>query len=101
LNKWQKRIYAIGGNKIFENGKPLSRVVKNMDEIFSTVSFENSNDVQSRGIQILLNAINNPQYAQNLKQELISLIFAGENNVTDAELESAIHAACAGGLSHT
>jgi len=101
LNKWQKRIYAIGGNKIFENGEPSSRFVKNTDEVFSTVSFKNSNDVRSRGIQTLLNAINNPQYAQNLKQELKSLIFAGENNVTDTELESAIHAACAGGLSHT
>jgi len=102
LNKWQKRIYSIGGNKIFENGVPSAcGGVKNTDEFFSTVSFENSNNVRERGIQALLNAIKNPQYAQSLKQELNSLLFAGENNVTDTELESMIHAACAGGFSHT
>jgi len=43
----------------------------------------------------LLNAIKQSEYSQNLKQELNSLLFSGENKVTEQELEMAIKAACA------
>jgi len=97
LTKWPKRIFSIGGNKIFENGEPAARNgIKNTDKFFSAVSHENSNNFCEKGIHALLNAIKRPQYSQNLKQELNSLLFPGENKVTERELEMAINAACAG-----
>jgi len=96
LDKWPKRIFSIGGNKIFENGEPSARYgLKNTDLFFSVISHENSNNFLKKGIQALLNAIKRPEYSQNLKQELNSLLFPGENKVTQSELETAIKSACA------
>jgi len=96
LNKWPKRIFSIGGNKIFKNGEPTAyHGIKNMDGFFSIVSHDNSNNFCEKGIQALLNAIKQSEYSQNLKQELNSLLFPGENKVTERELEMAIKAACA------
>jgi len=96
LAKWPKRIFSIGGNKIFENGEPaMRRDLKNTDGFFSVLSHENSNNFCEKGIQALLKAIKQPQYSQNLKEELNSLLFPGENKVTEPELEMAIKAACA------
>ncbi|GBU29206.1 hypothetical protein R84B8_02770 [Treponema sp. R8-4-B8] len=93
LEKWPKRIFSIGGNKIFKNGEPAAgNGLKNTDSFFSAVSHENSNNFCEKGIHALLNAIKNSQYAQNLKQELNSLLFPGENKVTENELEMAIKA---------
>ena len=96
LTKWPKRIFSIGGNKIFENGEPSAyHSLKNMEGFFSVVSHEDSDNFCEKGIQALLNAIKQPQYSQNLKQELNSLLFPGENKVTQDELETAIKAVCA------
>jgi len=95
LNKWTKRIFSIGGNKIFEHGVPSLRGgLKNTDEFFNAVSYENSNNFYKNGIQILLNALKRHEYAQNLKQELNSLLFPYENEVTEQELEMAIRDSC-------
>ncbi len=96
LYKWPKRIFSIGGNKIFENGEPSADYgLKNTDGFFSVVTHENSKHFCEKGIQALLKAIKQPQYSQILKQELNSLLFPGENKVTQNELETAIKAACA------
>jgi len=96
LAKWPKRIFSIGGNKIFENGEPSARSnLKNTEGFFSVVSHEDSNNFCEKGIQALLNAIKQSEYSQNLKQELNSLLFPGENKVTERELEKAIKAVCA------
>jgi hypothetical protein len=99
LTKWPKRIFSIGGNKIFENGEPATRYgLKNTDGFFNVVSHEDSNNFCKKGVQALLNAIKHPQYSKNLKQELNSLLFPGENKVTQDELETAIKAVCAKGI---
>jgi hypothetical protein len=91
LDKWQKRIFSIGGNKIFEYGEPSTRCgLKNTNEFFNTLSYENSKYSYEKGIRALLNALKRSEYAQNLKQELNSLLFPGENKVTERELEKAI-----------
>jgi len=98
LAKWPKRIFSIGGNKIFEDGEPTARYgLKNTDGFFSVVNYENPNNFCDKGIQALLNAIKQTEYSQNLKQELNSLLFPGENKVTEGELEMAIKASCAKG----
>jgi hypothetical protein len=95
LDKWQKRIFSIGGNKIFEHGVPsLRSSLKNTDNFFNVVNYENSNNSYNNAIQALLNALKNPKYAKNLKQELDSLLFPGENKVTERELERAIKEIC-------
>jgi hypothetical protein len=91
LNKWSKRIFSISGNKIFETGEPSTHfALKKTEELFKTVSNKNPDDFCERGIYALLNAMKQPQYAQNLKQELISLLFPDEKNVTERELETAV-----------
>jgi len=95
LDKWPKRIFSIGGNKIFEKGEPTAyRDLKNTDGFFNVVKHENTNNFCEKGIQALLNAIKRSEYSQNLKQELNSLLFPGENKITRNELETAIKAAC-------
>jgi hypothetical protein len=90
LNKWPKRIFSIGGNKIFENSEPCEYSVnKKTEELFKAVSNKNTNLFCEKGIQVLLNAIKQ-QYAQNIKQELNSLLFPGEKKIPEAELETAI-----------
>ena len=76
LISWPKRIFSIGGyNNIFENGKPSLNGSRKKDGGF----FETKNETDTeafckRGISALLNALKNPQYAQNLKQELVPLL---------------------------
>jgi hypothetical protein len=95
LSKWQKRIFSIGGNKIFEAGEPPAySVVKKPEEFFKAVFNENSNLYYEKGVQALLKAIKQPQYAQNLKQELNSLLFPCEKKATEQELETAIKKIC-------
>ena len=95
LNKWSKRIYSIGGNKIFEHGEPSPRNgLKKTDDFFKTVEVENSNVFCEKGIQALLNAFKKTEYAQNIKRELNSLLFSGENEVTERELETVIKEIC-------
>jgi hypothetical protein len=95
LNKWSKRIFSIGGNKIFEHGEPSSRGgLKKTDDFFKAVEFENSNVSCEKGIQALFDALKKTEYSQNIKQELNSLLFSGENEVTDLELETVLKETC-------
>jgi len=95
LNKWSKRIFSIGGNKIFEHGEPSARGgLKKTENFFKTVKVENSNLFCKKGMQALLNALKKPEYAQNIRKELNSLLFSGENEVTEGELETAIKEIC-------
>ncbi|WP_461245889.1 6-hydroxymethylpterin diphosphokinase MptE-like protein [Treponema sp. R6D11] len=95
LNKWSKRIYSIGGNKIFEHGEPSTHSsIKKTDDFFKAVKVENSNVFCRNGIQALLNALKNPEYSQNIKRELNSLLFSGENEVTEQELETVLKETC-------
>jgi len=95
LKKWSKRVFSIGGNKIFEHGEPSSHgSLKKTDEFFKAVAFENSNVFCEKGIQALFDALKKPEYSQNIKRELNSLLFSGENEVTDLELETVLKETC-------
>ena len=95
LSKWPKRIFAIGGNKIFEHGEPSTHGgLKKTDEFFKASKVENSNNFCKKGIQALLDALKNPEYSQNIKRELNSLLFSGENEVTERELETVLKETC-------
>ncbi len=95
LSKWPKRIFSIGGNKIFEHGEPSPQTdLKKTADFFKAVKVENSNNFCKRGIQTLLNALKQPEYSQNIKQELNSMLFSGENEVTERELETVLKETC-------
>ena len=102
--QWPKRIFSISGeNKIFENGDSLLRDnlseyrhnKKNIEDCLKAVrTKEDSALFCNRGISALLSALENPQYSENIKQELKLLLFPKvlpeERDVTDYDLEKAI-----------
>ena len=111
LISWPKRIFSITrGSNIFDYKNVLSlkqnkpEKIKNTDFIFNIENIKEDNKkkypadsprhFRKRGTQILLNAMENPEYKENLSRELKSLLFSGTSSdktaVTDDELIMAI-----------
>jgi len=92
LGSWPKRIFSIGKSKVFEEAVPAKQAKnKNTDDFFKTEPVkENPDTFKKRGTRILIDAIKNPKYAQDLKQELSLFLFPGENNITEKMFETAI-----------
>ena len=93
LASWPKRIFLLGsGHKVFESALPPEKAaLKNTDEYFKTVSAgEEPALFAKRAASALLAAMKNGEFAENLKQELTPLLFAGEKKTTEQELERAI-----------
>jgi len=87
------RIFTIGeNNEVFKDGLSTEcGEIKNTNECFKTVSVKgNPDDFCKRGITALLNALNDNKYADNLKKELIPLLFPGEEKAELKNLEKAI-----------
>jgi len=96
---WEKRIYSITDSKIFKTLKPVKNLnVKKTSEYFKETQVQNNSiTLREKGAASLLNALNNKEYARNIKQELSSLLFANKESVTDDELEAAIKKTALGG----
>ena len=101
LNTWEKRIFSVTDSRIFKTAKPDKNLKnKNIDDFFKETKMQNNSEsLRERGAAALLKALKNKEYAQNIKQELVSLLFAGEDSVTDEELEktikkTALHGTC-------
>jgi len=92
LASWPKRIFSLGGNnKVFESGIPLEQSAVKKRDCFNAVQVKGEPELFcKRGIDALLAELKKPKYAQNIKNELTSLLFPGENKVTEQELEKAI-----------
>ena len=108
LESWPKRIYSIGNNNIFLNGSGLldlnlSKAQDNSDKKNNSfkIADTRNNPLQfyKKGVSALLNAVKNNEYSQNIKKELIPLLFPGlntsrgikdENKISERELETAI-----------
>jgi len=93
LASWPKRIFSLGGShEVFENMLPLETAAeKNTDNYFKTVPVKDDPACFcKRGASALLAAMKDGAYAENLKAELTPLLFPGEKNVTEQELQSAI-----------
>jgi hypothetical protein len=91
LAKWSKKIFSIGGNAIFDRGLPPEHTDKKKTyEYFKAATAGETSLFVKRGVEALLSAIDNREYEKNLKQELIPLLFPGEDNVTEKELKTAI-----------
>ena len=90
---WPKRIFPLG----FENVLPPEQKNKKMDEYLKVVKINEDPDLfRKRGINVLLSALKNPQYAQNIKDELVSLLLPDKKEATEPELEAAITGAVDG-----
>ena len=96
-NKNKERIFSLTENKIFIKSVPeLSASVKNLDNIFNAVSCNKVSRANAgkdpaafyqRGINALASAMNNSKFADNIKKELASLLFADtKNEVTEQEI---------------
>jgi hypothetical protein len=92
LTQWTRNIFSIDNtNKIFNHGVPSKSGTKIKKDIFKVLDIKKEeNDFCKRGISALINALDNDQYALNLKQELIPLLFAGKKNVSKQELKNAL-----------
>jgi hypothetical protein len=88
LPVWQKRIFSINKSNIFKEANPLENTETIKDnEYIKTVCL---NEKPSCAIQALLSAIKNPEYAENIKQELNSLLFHGEEYINEEKIETAL-----------
>ena len=105
LSSWPKRIFSITESNVFEradllkeNSASRSRNsrVKNKSDFFKTAqakeksAFFYKRETAVKAADALLNALKNPEYADNIKQELASLLFEDGSNVQSAELEEKI-----------
>jgi len=94
--QWPYRIFSIGANSVFEEDPSMQSVFANQcklnkNDYFKPVNSEESSmNFRERGAAALLSAMNNPEYSHNIKQELNTLLFPGENKTTDKDLETAI-----------
>lgn len=93
LPSWQKRIFAIGESNIFETGVPLkNNSGKNKNEYFKIAAFNNNDSqIAEKGVAALFAALKNPEYAENIRHELTSLLFSSGKKVTDDELKTEIN----------
>ena len=92
LSSWRK-IYSLTDHKIFTKATPENlSVKKNINDIIGvTANNENSAQFRKKSADILLSAIDNPNFSDNIKNELSSLLFpSNSNNVTKEELKNKI-----------
>lgn len=89
---WPKRLYSICGNGIFKEGIPSGKSsADKKDSYFKAVSInKDSNNFRRRGVSALLKAMKNPEYAHSIKNELKSLLFSGQDKITDCDIENEI-----------
>jgi len=100
---WPKRIFSLGGsNKVFENAVPsgygdFGQAKKNKKEFLKIVrAKEDPASFCKRGIFALIKALNESEFAENLKTELAPLLLTDEKEITESKLETAIKEAARG-----
>jgi hypothetical protein len=92
---WPKRIFSLDAG-ISENVFPPEQKKKD-NEYFKVVKVNEDPDLfRKRGINVLLSALKNPEYAKNIKAELIPLLLPGEKEASESELKRAITGAVDG-----
>jgi len=93
---WQDRIFSIGANSVFEEDASMhdnitNKKAQNKNDYFKLVKNDTEADnFCKRGKEALLSAMNNPEYSKNIKNELGSLLFSGEIDVKDRDLQDAV-----------
>ncbi|MCL2196873.1 MAG: DUF115 domain-containing protein [Treponema sp.] len=94
--QWPQRIFSIGENSIFEEDLYMRDVLLNHSKQDKNNYFKpedrrgESDNFRKRGVSALLSAIKDSKYSKNIKQELSSLLFPGENKMTEHDLENAV-----------
>ena len=101
-DSWEKRIFSITDSNIFKTGKP-EKITANKKNggCFKEEAVKKSGlNLREKGTAALINALHNKEYAQNIKQELSSLLFSDREDVTDEELEIKIKKIALPGTCH-
>ena len=93
-SSWPCRIYSLtGGHKVFDEadlpellqGKQNKKKTK---DFFNTVGVSGDPRIfRKKALAALSSAMKDQKYAQNIKQELGSLLFPGEKNITAQKIE--------------
>jgi hypothetical protein len=99
LASWPKRIFSLGGShELFESALCTeSAGSKNTREYLKAVSVkDHPADFCKRAASALIAALKKGEYASNLKTELTPLLFPGEKNITEYQMETAINEAAYG-----
>jgi hypothetical protein len=92
LKSWPKRIFSLGGNhSVFENELSITHGnlrVKDKDICFKAVSVKT--DRSASRAAALIRSLEDPRFSEKLKAELASLLFPGEEKVSNGKLREAI-----------
>jgi len=83
FNTWQKRIFPIN-EQLSDNGKYLKQ---DLSDFFNVINVKNES-FNKRGAFALLNALKKSEYSNYLLQELSSLLFPKEKNISKYDLEN-------------
>jgi hypothetical protein len=89
LAAWPKRIYSLSsGHEVFETRLPQKLVEKrNLNNCFKAVPVKGDPACFcERGVEALINAMEDPRYAAKIKAELKPLLFPEEDEISSREL---------------
>ncbi|MCL2211345.1 MAG: DUF115 domain-containing protein [Treponema sp.] len=97
-NRWLNRIFSIGGGNVFEDAKEMldreigvKRPDSDKSSYFKSVNCgSSSGNFCKRGVSALFSAIKEPEYANNIKQELTSLLFYENDKPAEHDIENAL-----------
>jgi hypothetical protein len=84
FSAWPKRIFYLDESAAKREEK------KNIEDYFKAVGFKDTENFRDRGANALIAGLKNKEYADKLKAELLPLLFPGEKDVPDDEIEKAI-----------
>ena len=99
LASWPKRIFSLGGNnEVFENALYEEKAAgKNTSVYFKAENVKDDPaNFRKRSAAALIAAFKRGEYSANLKTELAPLLFPGEKDLTEHQMETAINEAAYG-----
>jgi len=87
MESWPKRIFNAESAAMQQIKNDNKKEKK--DDYFKVCTAD-FGSLKNKGINALLNALKNSEYAKDIKNELDSLLFSGKNSINSHKLESAI-----------
>jgi hypothetical protein len=101
LALWPKRIFSLDANhEIFDKTQVQKTKEKNTGGYFKTIPVKDAASIDKKAVSALFCAMKDSRYAENIKAELVPMLFPGtsgnQKNITEQQLEEAIREAAYG-----